>query len=88
MKRSGPKIEVALKVEGLWLAGKTIHEAAACLRTHPSYVRDVVHKYNLPYRGRDTKHRQNMWPLVVAWAKAGYTEEEIKAGLGYNLRTP
>lgn len=81
MRRETSKVR---QIECLWIAGYGIFKIANMLNSHPSYVREVVKKWGLPNRvaGR-IESRPNMWPYIVHWIKNGYSEADIRSGLGY-----
>jgi hypothetical protein len=74
------------QIECLYLDGKKRREITALIGVDNATITRVARARGLPlrYGGRRVLHR-SMWPFIVAWAKAGKSEQEIKEGMGYRL---
>lgn len=67
----------------LWLAGVKSEAIASELGICRGNVTRRAGVLGLPMRIAGPQRRQaNMWPCIVAWAKAGFSAAEIAAGIG------
>lgn len=70
------------RIVSMWIGGMDFEAMAAYMNTTRGALVRTAHTIGLPHRTTGAMDR-NLWPSVVAWARAGKTPEEIADGLGF-----
>lgn len=76
------------RIVTMWISGLKTASIAREVRMHRQSMVRTAHNIGLPKRvpGKRRRKDRNLWPAVVAWAKAGYSPEQIADGIGVTGR--
>lgn len=69
------------RIVSLYLKGEKLDAIGDAVGMSHSRARHRAEAIGLPPRASRRGSQLNMWPLIVAWAKAGFSAEDIAKGI-------